>query len=209
MSDEPHPSEPRTVDLVRAAQARSAEALELLLRRYYPIAIRIAELRLGRKLRGNVEAEDIAQGALVDVFRGLDHFDAARSDGAFRNWLATIVENNIREHFRNARALKRGGGAERALTSLPSDSYADALLPGPEATPSALASARELEERIEHVLMNVLQDPYREVIIQHKLCGMSHEEVARHMNIESTGTVRSLYSRAMEKLREQLRDASR
>src|SRR5262249_17397953 len=150
-----------------------------LLRRYYPIAIRIAELRLGRRLRGNVEAEDIAQSALVDVFRGLDHFDAARSDGAFRHWLATIVENNIREHFRPARALKRGGGAERLLADLPWDAYSPALRhdgqPAPDATPSALASARELEARIEHVLMNVLQDPYREVIIQHKLCGMSHE----------------------------------
>jgi RNA polymerase sigma factor (sigma-70 family) len=72
------------------------------------------------------------------------------------------------------------------------------------ATPSVHAAANELEERIEHVLMNVLQDPYREVIILRKLCAMSYEEVAKSMGYESTSTVRSLYTRATEKLREHL-----
>jgi RNA polymerase sigma-70 factor (ECF subfamily) len=194
------PKDDATVHLLRAARGGDRSAMDALFVRYYPITMRIVELRLGRRIRGNVESEDVVQESLLDVFRGLDHFEM-RSDGDFRNWLARIVEHNVRDRFRRVGAEKRGGGRERRFADLTSTSLSASLLPDGAGTPSGNAAAAELEERIQHVLMNLLQDPYREVIILRKLCGMSYEEVAKSMGYESTGTVRSLYTRAMEKLR--------
>jgi RNA polymerase sigma-70 factor (ECF subfamily) len=199
MSESPQANE--TLQFIQAARRGDREALNALFARYYPVTMRIVELRLGRRIRGNVESEDLVQESLLEVFKGLDHFEM-RSDGDFRNWLARIVENNVRDRFRRVVAVKRGGGRERRFADLTSSSLSASLLPGATATPSVQASANELEERIEHVMMNVLQDPYREVLILRKLCGMSYEEAAKSMGYESTSTVRSLYTRAMDKLRQ-------
>lgn len=201
MSDQVQANE--TVHLIHAARQGDRTALDALFARYYPITVRIVELRLGRRIRGNVESEDVVQESLLDVFRGLDHFEM-RSDGDFRNWLARIVENNVRDRFRRVAAERRGGGRERRFADVTSSSLSASLFPAGSPSPSAQASATELEERIEHALMNVLQDPYREVIILRKLCGMEYEEVAKSMGYESTSSVRSLYTRALEKLREHL-----
>jgi RNA polymerase sigma-70 factor (ECF subfamily) len=188
-----------TIELIRCARQGDRSALDALFARYYPITTRIAELRLGRKIRGNPESEDIVQESLLDVFKGLDHFEM-RSDGDFRNWLARIVENNIRDRFRRAGAEKRGAGRELRLAEC-TTSQSDCLLRAGDPSPSGQAMANELDERLDHALMNVLEDPYREVIILRKFCGMSHEEVAKCMGYGSTSTARSLYTRAKERLR--------
>ena len=203
MSEQPRAND--TVDLIQAARRGDRTALDALFARYYPVTMRIVELRLGRRIRGNVESEDLVQESLLEVFKGLDHFEM-RSDGDFRNWLARIVENNVRDRFRRVTGAKRGGGRGRGFADLTSSSLSASLLAETYATPSVQASANEFEARIEHVMMNVLQDPYREVLILRKLCGMSYEEVAKSMAYESTSTVRSLYTRAMEKLRVCLND---
>src|SRR5262245_24040388 len=163
-----------TLDLVRAyRETRDEKALEALFRRCYPLALRIVELRLRRRLRGNREAEDIVQDSLLDVFLGLEHFSLG-SEGEFRNWMARIVENNVRDHFRHLRAAKRGGGRVVHFADLPSGSLKDLVADLP--APGAELGAAELEARIEHVLMNVLADPYREVLVLRKLCALSYQE---------------------------------
>ena len=193
-----------TFELIRRAREGDKNALEKLFSDYYPITLRIVELRLGRRIRGITESEDVVQDSLLDVFKGLDHFEM-HSEGDFKNWLAHIVENNIRDRFRRARAEKRGAGREKRFADIPSTVLSRVLLRGTGPSPSKEAAARELEARLEHVLMNVLEDPYREVIILRSLCGMSYEEAAKSMGYEKTSTVRSLYSRAMEKLRRSLK----
>jgi len=189
-----------TLHLIRTYQeTRDKKALEALFRRCYPLALRIVELRLRRRLRGNREAEDIVQESLLDVFQGLDHF-AMASEGEFKNWLAKIVENNVRDHFRHARAAKRGGGRVAHFADVPSASLRDLIARSP--SPGAELGASELEARIEHALMDVLEDPHREVLILRKLCELSYEEIAKAMGYASKSSVRSLYTRALRKLRD-------
>ena len=192
-----------TALLLQRAKSGHRESLEQLFELYYPIVVRIVELRLRRRLRGNPDVEDIAQDTLLDVFRGLDHFEM-RSEGDFRYWLATVVGNNVRDRFRRENAEKRGGGRVRLRSDMGSSIYTESFLAGREPTPSHNARGNELEDRIEDVLMNELEDPYREVIILRKLCGMSYDEVAKAMKYERTSSVRSLYTRALQKLRRAL-----
>ncbi len=191
----------RTVELIRRTKEGDDEATERLFERYYPIVVRIVELRLRRRVRGHQVVEDLVQETLLDVFRGLDHF-VMRSEGDFRNWLATVVSNNIRDHFRRAGAVKRGEGRARRWADLPESALSTAILPGGEPTPSENVRANELEERIERALAEELDEAHREVIVLRRLCEMSFEEVAHAMGYPRTSSVRSLYSRAMKALRE-------
>jgi RNA polymerase sigma-70 factor (ECF subfamily) len=189
-----------TVTLLAACRGGDRRALDVLFERYYPIVVRIAELRLRRRIRGHEEVEDIVQDSLLDVFKGLDHFEM-RSEGDFRDWLATIVANNIRDRFRRANSQKRGAGREQRRADLPTQALSESLFAGRAPSPSQHARAAELELRIERAIMNDLEDPFREVIILRKLCGMSYEEIAKSLGYGSTSSARALYTRAMDKLR--------
>ncbi len=82
------------------------------------------------------------QESLLDAFRAIDQF-RHRSEGSFRNWLARIVENNVRDHARRGGALKRGGGKVRVFRDLYESSSAGPELPGRDASPSQVARTHE------------------------------------------------------------------
>lgn len=189
-----------TVELVRAAKSGNEDALDALLRRYGPVVTRIAELRLRRQFQGDPDVEDLVQETLLDAFRGLERFEMS-SEGDFRHWLATIVENNVRDHLRRGLADKRGGGCVRRQADLTSSSLSASLFPGNEPGPSTNARANELEQRIQRVIMHELEDSHREVIILRKLCGMTYDEIAAKMGYEGASSARALCTRALQKLR--------
>jgi RNA polymerase sigma factor (sigma-70 family) len=191
----------KTIALVAAAQRGDEQATECLFTRYYPIVLKIAEVRLGRRLRGNLEAEDIAQETLTAAFHGLDRFEM-RSEGGFKHWLSRLVENRIIDHDRAGRTVKRGAGKVVNTADLGVSSLSVILGPGRSATPSQYAGANELEARIEDAMSNQLSDTHREVLVMRKLCGMPYEEIAEKMGYSDSSSVRTLHSRAMKELHE-------
>lgn len=194
---------PSIETLVREyALTRSPPSLEALLERCYPIALRIAELRLGRRLRGDIEAEDVVQEAMVRVFRALPRYHTS-SEGAFLSWLGTIVANQVRDLRRSARAAKRGRGKVERFADLPAISLVDALIDG-RRDPPAMASASEEERRLEEFVLSELTPSQREVLNLRGLCGQSHAQIARALGYGSASSVRSLYSRLLARLRERL-----
>lgn len=195
-------SEPETtLALLRAYRAgRDAETLDRLFCVCYPLVLRIVELRLRRRLRGDRGAEDLVQDSLLDVLRGLRSF-APRSAGQFRNWLATIVENNLRDQERHARAAKRSGRRVVRFSELPASSLRRLIDLKPP--PGEELGASELEARIERA-MGALDEPYRRVLILRRLYGLSHGEIAKQMGYPAASSARSLFTRAMKKLRSEL-----
>ena len=189
-----------TATLIQAARKGSDDAIDTLFRRYWPIVLRIVELRTKTRIRGDPGAEDIAQESLVEAFEGLGRFEQ-RSDGDFRNWLARIVENNIRDDYRRKHAQKRGGGRVRRFADLNESSLSESVFAGNDPTPSANIREAELEQRLEHVIAHELPEDEREVIILRRICLMSYEEIAVSMGHAGPSTSRSLYSRAMKRLR--------
>jgi RNA polymerase sigma-70 factor (ECF subfamily) len=65
------------------------------------------------------EADDLAQEALVVVFRELPSFERRR-DGSFRAWLRRVVVNRVRAHWRNRRRLPDGSDGVLAELEDPS-----------------------------------------------------------------------------------------
>jgi RNA polymerase sigma-70 factor (ECF subfamily) len=198
----PKPQLEPVLDLVRAYRARrDGESLDRLFRACYPLVLRIVELRLRRRLRGDQEAEDLAQDSLLDVLRSLKYF-ATKSEGAFRNWLATIVENNLRDREKRARAAKRSGRPVLRFSDLPATGPLLRLV-DEHPPPGAELAASELEERIQRAMAE-LEEPYREVLILRRLCNLSYTEIATTVGYIGASSARSAYTRAMTRLRNKL-----
>lgn len=191
-----------TVQLVVASQGGDPRALNELFARYLPRTRRIVACRMGWKLKQLVEQEDLVQAAMLRIFQGLERFEV-RTEGSFRHWVAHTVECTLRNAARDSRRAKRGGGAVKRWSEIADDSLANLTLAGDAPTPSAVVQAVEAEEKIEAALLQ-LPERYREAIVLRSLCGMSFEEVASQLGIEKEATARQIYSRGLQKLKDQL-----
>lgn len=173
-----------TLHLVEAAQSGSKQATEDLFARYLPIVERIVSLRMGWKLRRFMDYEDLAQESLLAVFQSLDSFQH-RSEGSFRNWVATCVERRIVDTVRKVDARRRGEGNELRFRDCRTELFLSSILAGRSPTPSSIAAQREMEERVEEAILS-LKPHLREVIVQRHLCGLTYVEIARNMNLDES-----------------------
>ena len=136
-----------TLILVERAQRDDDAAVHELFDRYLPRVRRIAALRLGRTTRDLLDVDDVTQNVMMTAFAKLDRFDVT-SDGKFCNWLAKLVENQIRMDLRARGAQKRGSGRARRQADLDSAVHASQI-GGAEPTPSEHAVGAEANDAIE------------------------------------------------------------
>ena len=188
-----------TQQQLRAAQNGDAQALEAMFARYLPRVRGMVAARIGHTLRQLTEIEDLVQETLRDALLGLQRIDAA-SEGLFAHWLATSVENNLRDVLRRERAQKRGGGRLQRFADL-EQSLSESLFPGRELSLSPVLDARELEDRVEQQLLR-LGARYREVIVLRVRGGLDYREIAAAMGLPSENTANVLFLRARKRLME-------
>ena len=186
---------------LRAAQDGDRAALAALFERYLPRVRAMVAARAGRTLRQLDDVDDLVQETLQDALLGLQQIDP-RSEGLLAHWLARCVENNLRDRLRRDGAARRGGGGTRRFADL-EQSLSESLFPGRELALSQVLQGRELEERIEHALLQ-LGARYREVLVLRVRCGLSHAEVAAAMELPSENTANVLFLRARARLRQVL-----
>ena len=187
-----------TTQQVRAAQDGDGLALNELLRRYLPRVRRIVASRMGKPRSEFVDHDDVVQETFTDVITSIQTFEP-RSEGAFCNWLASCVVNNIRDLARRGNAIKRGRGEVQNFADLGETYLTDSLFEGREPTPSAVARKSETEEALERAMLS-LSDRYREAINLRVYCQMSYREMAEVMGLPSENTANVLFLRAREKL---------
>ena len=77
-------------NILREARHGSPEALEVLFERYGRRLHGLIRLRLGAKLRRQLESRDILQATLLKAFQGIDRFDGSGS-GPLMAWLGSIA----------------------------------------------------------------------------------------------------------------------
>jgi RNA polymerase sigma-70 factor (ECF subfamily) len=171
-------------ELARRAREGDDDAYEDLVKRYGPIAFRVAWL----VTRDRDEAQDAAQEAFVKAYYALPRF---RPDLPFRPWLLRIVANEARNRARSGRRRERLALRAAAVSD------GDAA-PSPETA----AVAQEDREALLAAL-NRLAPRDREVIGYRFLLGMSEAETAEILDVR-IGTAKSRLSRAMAKLRQVL-----
>lgn len=166
--------------LLREAQRGSQEAIEVLVRRHWPLAHRAAYLVIGDA----AAAEDVAQEALVAAIRSLDRFDLRRPFGP---WLHRIAVNRAIDHAR----------ARAARGEIASGTAEEAELRGGA---PALGEA-EPDPRIEglRTALGGLSPEHRAIVAMRFLLELSPGEIARELDLPR-GTVNSRLRRALDRL---------
>lgn len=172
-------------ELVERAKCGDAAAYEGLVQMYQGIAFRTAYLIAGTA----ADAEDAAQEAFVKAYGALGRF---RSGAPFRPWLLQIVANEARNRRRSA------GRHARLTLRLAGDSSGGAA-PSPEGHVLAAETREALLAAV-----NALREEDRLVIACRYFLELSEEETAETLGWRR-GTVKSRLSRALERLRAELR----
>jgi RNA polymerase sigma-70 factor (ECF subfamily) len=187
------PPETPTEDLVAAAKQQQRPAIEQLLVRHLPGLEAFVRLRMGPGMRAVATPPDLVQSVCREVLQDLSGFEF-RGEAPFRAWLYACAENKLREKHRYHHAEKRDIAAQ---VSLPD---ASTFLPAYRTlcTPSRDMEMREAIARVESAFDQLPAD-YREAVTLHKLCGLSHKEIAERMN-RSEGAVRNLVYRGISRL---------
>jgi RNA polymerase sigma-70 factor (ECF subfamily) len=174
--------------LVERARRGDSAAYEALVRAHQDIAFRTACLFAGSA----AEAEEAAQEAFVKAWRALPRF---RAGAPFRPWLLAIVGNEARN--RRRAAGRRAGLAVRAATE---ERASGDAAPSPEAALLASGERRELLAALE-----TLPERDRTVIACRYLLELTEAETAATLGVRP-GTVKSRLSRALERLRGEVRE---
>jgi RNA polymerase sigma-70 factor (ECF subfamily) len=189
----PGPRDSDTGTLVRAAQQQDRAAIEQLLVRQLPGLEAFVRLRMGAELRRHATPPDLVQSVCREVLEDLSEFEY-RGEAPFRHWLFTRAENKLKEKHRYHHREKRSSAREVAMgdVSTVMDAYRTLV------TPSRALEVNEAMAAVERAF-DQLPDDYREAITLHKLCGLSHAEVAERMG-RTEGAVRNLVYRGISRL---------
>jgi RNA polymerase sigma-70 factor (ECF subfamily) len=190
----------RLTDAALVARVRDGDVdapWEELDRRYREQAIDIAYaiVRFVWPQRAD-EAADIAQEALVQVYRILDRYDGR----AFLPWLAAVVRSRAIDRLRRLRKRPADRRQTALLGSL------DDTLPGREPLPVEALARQEIVQAGRQRLrdeMARLSARERDCLIRFHVSGQGVDELAADLHV-AVQTVRILLSRSKKKLLTQL-----
>jgi RNA polymerase sigma-70 factor (ECF subfamily) len=188
-------------DLVARATRNDRAAAEALLVHHLPGVVAYLRLRMGALLRAKESASDLAQSLCREVLGDLSSFEY-RGEAAFRHWLYARARHKLVDRHRHHVADKRDPAREVPVAAAEATSLLDGY--GTVCTPSRDLSAREAVERIERAF-DALPEDHKEAITLHRMVGLSHAEIAAHMQ-RSEGAVRNLVYRGLAQLSLTLRD---
>jgi RNA polymerase sigma-70 factor (ECF subfamily) len=164
--------------LVAAAVAGDRAALEAVVTELLP---RIRNL-MRYLLRGDAEAEDIAQEVMVAIVRGLPSF---RGDGSLHGWAERVAVREAFARLRQARRVRAQIDAGADLT----------VVAHPDGPPDVYA-----ERRRTVALLDQLPDDQRHALVLHHVLGLSVPEIAAEVSAPIE-TVRSRLRVGIARLR--------
>ena len=189
-----HSPEARFVSRLRALELDAFEELVAQFERpVYALCFRL--------LGDAEEARDAAQETFLKVYRGLGSF---RGEAGLKTWIYRIAINQAMNQQRWWRRRHREETISLDIARGPSDRTMGELLPGPDASPEALAISGERERSIMRALGEVKQE-YRIALILREIEELSYEEISETLSI-SIGTVKSRIARGREELRRRVKE---
>jgi RNA polymerase sigma-70 factor, ECF subfamily len=194
------PADAAPDDLLTEARQGHAGALGLLLERYRNYLTLLAELKVGRWLRGKVDAPDLVQDVFLAAARDFANFRGS-TEAELLGWLRRILACELADLVRHHTAGRRDARLERRLADdLDRSSQAlDAGLAASVSSPSQQAVRRERAAILADALKTLPPD-YARVVALHHLEGLTFPEVAERMG-RSVDSVKQLWMRALGKIR--------
>jgi RNA polymerase sigma-70 factor (ECF subfamily) len=169
--------------IVRIARTKDEVAFEVLFRHFAP-RLKSYFLRQGSD---HSLAEEVAQEALVLVWRNAAQFDSSKSSAS--TWVFTIARNLAVDQFRRTRRPAFD----------PTD---PAFIPDGERSPDDQLDRAEADQRVREV-MNTLSVNEKSVLMLSFYEDCSHGDIAKKLNLP-IGTVKSRIRLAFAKVRNAL-----
>jgi RNA polymerase sigma-70 factor, ECF subfamily len=168
----------------------------------------LARVEIDSRFQGKFSASDAVQQTLLEAWNGWQNFRGG-TEAERVAWVRGILAHqlaHLARHF--AGAKKRDVSRELSLDAslAQSSQRLDQLLAAGGPSPSAAAVAAEQRLRLAEVLDRLPED-YRQVILLRNVQDLPYEEIARRMD-RGIGAVRMLWVRALQRLRDEIRDNS-
>jgi len=187
--------------LLERARSGDAEAFGELLAQYQNYLRLLARTLIGTTFKRERDSSDLVQEALLEAHRDFPQF-LGSTEAELLAWLRRILVRNLADQARYHKAALRAEGRQQSLEALLEQSSASAVaaLEAAGTTASAVASRRERAVILADALAQLPAD-YREVVILRNLDGLEFSDVAARMG-RSSGAVRMLWARAIERLSE-------
>ncbi|MGH7149793.1 MAG: RNA polymerase sigma factor [Planctomycetota bacterium] len=194
----------QTIHLIRKAREGDGGAADRLFERYSRLAVECARRMAGATLKRKEEAEDLAQSALMEVWRDFERFDY-RGIGSLDRFVRQVVENKIRKKAEYWHAQRRDAGLERNLRAASADlSETKTIdLPSEDLSTTQFVSRHETQVRVREALGR-LPEEHATPLRLHFLEGLSMKEVAEKLSLPSADAARMRIQRARLAMRKVL-----
>jgi RNA polymerase sigma-70 factor, ECF subfamily len=189
--------------LLGRIRAGERAAFEELFARHRPLLRKLVEFRLDARLRARVDPSDVVQEAQLEAFRQLPSY-LERRPMPFRLWLRKTAQERLRMVERqHLEAARRSVGREMPLPDTSAAAVAQQLAAA-ILSPSQHAAQGELAGRVADAI-GLLGDIDREVLVMRTFEGLSYDEVACVLDIDSAAA-RKRHGRALLRLHKVLTD---
>jgi RNA polymerase sigma-70 factor, ECF subfamily len=194
------PDSAETCGLLERVRKGDRQALELLLARHRPALLTFVEVRLDARLSARFAPSDVVQDAQLEMVRRMDDF-LKRRPMPFHLWARKTAYARLIDLRRHHRRARRSVEREARLPDHSSLLLARPLLTG-GSSPSQHLQAQELAERVSRAV-DRLQEADREILLMRHAEGLSFEEIACMLEIESAAA-RKRFGRALLRLQKAL-----
>lgn len=189
-------------EMLDAARSGDGAAWGNLLDHYRPYLTLLADIQIGRRLRGKADPGDLVQETLLQAHQDFPAFRGTTED-QFTAWLREILACRLARLMRHYLGTqKRDVKLERDLCTEfdQSSRRLDECLASPGSSPSAGAARREQAVRLAAALAQLTPE-HREVLILRHVEALSFPEVGDRMG-RSADAATKLWARAVRRLRE-------
>lgn len=175
-------------ELILKAKAGDKTAFEALVTQHQK---KIFTLTL--RMTGNrQDAEDLAQEAFLNAWRGLANF---QGDSSFSTWVYRLASNACIDHIRSQKRRR-----EVLETAALENEDGEAIhLPDSTFDPQQQLEKQEIRQAVEDGLA-VLSDDHRKILVMRAISGMSYQEIGDILMLDA-GTVKSRIARARGAMR--------
>jgi RNA polymerase sigma-70 factor (ECF subfamily) len=147
------------------------------------------------------DASDVVQEVFASVSRGIGNFHRSQENQSFRNWLATITRNRVRDFWRRSAKQPGATGGTEALRGL--QDLADPL----DASLDATISVADIEGEVTRRVLDLVRSEFEEKSWLAFQRTAVDGKLAADVALELGMTVAAVYkakSRIFRRLRQQL-----